>query len=324
MNKTNNNESALIYTIFAFLLFYVVSYNSAYSLESRKSNTNINKESKVSSLSEVPLYTQVNFSQIVGEIFINSKYTGEIISVKGINVNKDSAEIDIQETSNGWKKVTVPPSKSITEGFQVEGIRGSLRVSLSGVKGPAQVNEIQPLDNLIISFGELNATLLLPVKRISEPGNFEIGILDYKRNNFIIGNIIAIIGNQMAIKFQNLPPTVVDQNGIIRVSIKKPNDSFIGADLKAWGYNISVPEIQTGKSIPIKANIFGLPKGAKLKFKFKPVSGQRVTPLSRILSVEKINSGASLATVVTSIPGDQPLSVVVERVNEEQGIKDKE
>lgn len=317
MNKANN-KLTLIHAISAFLLFYVVSYNSAYSLEFQKSNININEKSKVSSLSEVPLYTQIDFNRITGEIFINSKYTGEIINVRAITGTKDIAKIDVKdlkETGGEWKTAVIPTYGFGIKGLLITGLKGGLRVSLYKEKATTQVNEIQPLDELIIRFGELNATLLLPIKKVSEPNNFEIDILDYKRNKFISGDIIAITGNQMAVKFRDLPPTVVDQNGMIRISIKKPNNSFIGADLKAWGYNISVPEIETGKSTPIKAKTFGLPKDTKLRFTFKPVSGQRITPLSGILSVEKINSGASLATVVTLTPGAQPLSVVVEKMN---------
>jgi hypothetical protein len=320
MNKTGN-ELALIYAISAFLLFYLISYYLAHGLESQKTNTNITEESKVSSLSEAPLYTQLNFNKIAGEIFINSKYTGEIINVRTIAGTKDKAKIDIKETRGGWKTAVIPESGFGVDGLLITGLKGSLRVSLYKKKAATQVNEIQPLDELIISFGELDSTLLLPIKKVSEPDNFKIDILDYKTNKFISGDIVAITGNQMAVRFLDLPHTVVNQDGMIRLSVKKSNGSFIGADLKAWGYNISVPEIETGKSIPIKAKIFGLPKDTKLKFTFKPVSGQRITPSSGTLSVEKINSGASLATVVTSIPGAQPLNVVVEKVNEKQDIK---
>ncbi|HSE83490.1 MAG TPA: hypothetical protein VLB01_02955 [Thermodesulfobacteriota bacterium] len=320
MNKTGN-KLAPIYAMYAFLIFSAVPYNSVYGLESQKDSININEQTKVSSLSEAPLFTQVNFSQTAREIFVNPKYTGEIISVTSITGNKDGAKIDVKETNSGWKKVTVSPSKPVMKGFQVTGLKGSLRVSLSDVKVPAQVNKIQPLNDLVISFGELNATLLLPVNKISDPGNFGIDMLDYKRNEFISGDVIAISNNQMAVKFSDLPSTVINRNGTVRVSIRRPNNNFIGADIKAWGYNILVPEIETGKSIPIKAKIFGLPEDTELRFTFNPASGQRITPSSRTLSVEKINSGAPLATVVTSIPGSQPLRVVVEKVNKSMGQK---
>src|SRR3972149_314418 len=126
-----------------------------------------------------------------------------------------------------------------------------------------------------------------------------MGILDFKDDKFINGEIIAIKNNQVAVNFHDLPPTVVNKDGMIRVSLKTPDGSFLGADLKAWGYNILVGEIED----------------AKLKFTFLPLPEQDITPNTKTLTVKDINKGTPIAKIVTSIPGDQPLSVLVEKVD---------
>ncbi|MGH7793012.1 MAG: hypothetical protein ACREOB_11925, partial [Thermodesulfobacteriota bacterium] len=60
---------------------------------------------------------------------------------------------------------------------------------------------------------------------------------------------------------------------------------------------------------------FGLPGEAKLNFSFRSLPGQKITPATRTLTVEEVNSGEPVVTIVTSIPGAQPLSVSVEKAN---------
>jgi hypothetical protein len=266
--------------------------------------------------SEFPLYTQVEFSSVYGEIFINPKYTGETVAVKASVKSTDNTNIsEVRKTAGGWAKITVPRSLSDVMGVLITGRKGSLRISSADEESSSEVGEISPLDDLVIGFGGLSTTFLMPFVKISDPGDFGVDVLDHKENKFISGDVIAVKRNQIAVKFRDLPSTVVNQNGMIRVSIKNPQNSFISADLKAWGYDISVPDIETGKPVPIKANIFGLPQETKLRFTFTSLSGQQITPSSKILTVGEINSGTPIATISTSIPGTQPLSVVVERVN---------
>jgi hypothetical protein len=273
---------------------------------------------KEESFSAPPLYTEVEFSSIIGDIFINPLYTGRIITVRTLlrtGPPRNKPSVDIKEISDGWEKMTVSESESDAIGLIATGKRGSLKISVSKGRIPTGVDKLKPLGDLIISFGELSATLITPEITISKPSSFEIGILDYKENKFINGDIVAIRDNQVAVKFHDLPPAVVNQDGMIRVSLKEPGGTFINADLRAWGYNIFVSETNIKEPAPIKAEVFGLPKDTRLKFTFEPLIGQKITQSSSVLTVEEVNSGKPLGTIVTEIPGAQPLSVLVEKVD---------
>jgi hypothetical protein len=274
------------------------------------------KEDKIHS--EAPVYNEVEFSSIVGEFFVNPQYTGKITTVRTFPKGgspRDNPVVDVRETDDGWEKVIVSQSESDAESLIATGRNGSLKISLPKGKPPIKSDRLQPLGDLIISFGDLNATLIMPPVEISQPGGFGIGIRDSKENKFINGDIIAVRKNQVAVKFRDLPFTVVNREGAVRISLKKPGGDILEADLKAWGYNIVIPDTGTGKSASITAEVFGLPNDAKLKFTFESLPGQNITPPTTTLPVMKINMGASLGTITTSIPGPQPLSVSVERVN---------
>lgn len=269
-------------------------------------------------LSEAPQYAEVEFSSLTGEIFVNPKYTGSITNVRRLfNYTPSSSNpgAELEVTSNGWESIIVPTYESGLAGFIVTGEKGTLKISLSKGEAPIEVDKVQPLGGLIIRFGQLSATLLTPDTNISKPGGFAIDILDYKENKFISGDIIAIKGNQIAARFEGLPPTVVNSDGTVRISLKESGDKFLNADLRAWGYNVLAPDTDVETPSPIKAQVFGLPGEAKLNFSFRSLPGQKITPATRTLTVEEVNSGEPVVSIVTSIPGAQPLSVSVEKAN---------
>ncbi len=303
MNKKVRSGLSLVYLFHIAFLFFV----SLAGLQPQ-------------ALSESPRYAELEFSSIIGEIFINPQYIGSITNVRMLfnytpSTAKANPGAEPQITRNGWESVTVPSSEPDVVGLIVTGEKGTLKISLSKGEAPIEVDKLQPLSELIISFGQLNATLLIPSTSISPPGGFGIGILDYKENKFISGDIIVIKDNQVAVRFEGLPPTVVNAGGMIRISLKESADGFLNADLRAWGYNVFVPDTDIEKPSPINAEVFGLPIEAKLKFTFQSLPGQSITPPMRTLTVKGINSGEPIVTIVTSIPGAQPLSVSVEKVN---------
>ena len=269
-------------------------------------------------LSEAPQYAEVEFSSMTGEIFVNPKYTGSITNVRRLfnyTPSSSSPGAELEVTSNGWESIIVPAYESGLAGFIVTGEKGTLKISLSKGETPVEVDTVQPLSGLIIRFGQLNATLLTPSTNISKPGGFGIDILDHKENKFMSGDIIAIEDNQIAARFEGLPPTVVNSDGTVRISLKESGGKFLNADLRAWGYNVFAPDTDVETPSPIKAQVFGLPGEAKLNFTFQSLPGQKITPATRALTVEEVNSGEPVVTIVTSIRGAQPLSVSVEKVN---------
>jgi len=264
-----------------------------------------------------PIYTEAEFSSIVGEIFVNPEYTGGIATTRTLlktGSSNTKPDVDVRESGDGWQKVVVSKSESDAVGLIVTGKKGSLKISLFKGKASTGVDRIQPLRDLIIGFGQLNATLLAPMT-VSQPSGFGIEILDYKTNEFIRGEIVAIKDNEIAVRFENLPPTVVSRDGTIRISLKESGERFLNADLRAWGYNIFVPDTDIEKESSIKAQVFGLPDDARLKFTFESLPGQNITPSTRTLTVRETNSGVPLVKIVTSIRGVQPLSILVERVD---------
>jgi hypothetical protein len=266
---------------------------------------------------EPPLYTEVEFSSIVGETLINPEYTGGIATARTLlktGLPNTKTDLEVKEIEGGWQKVIVPKSESDAQGLIVTGRRGSLKISPSKGKTPTGVDRIQPLTDLIIGFGQLNSTLLVPMT-VSQPSGFGIDILNYNTSEFISGKIVAIKDNEIAVRFEDLPSTVVSRDGKIRVSLKESGDRFLNADLRAWGYNVFVPDTDIEKGSSVKAQVFGLPDDARLKFTFESLPGQTITPSSRTLTVREINSGTPLVEIVTSIPGAQPLSVLVERTD---------
>ncbi|MGH7800832.1 MAG: hypothetical protein ACREOW_09430 [Thermodesulfobacteriota bacterium] len=321
MNNNNRLKVVVVSLVFISCAFFLVSRLLAQMLPShalaQSSKQQATKEKGKSSL-ETATYTQVEFNSLVGEIFVNPRYTGRITTIRTFLKDgspRDNPVVNVRETKDGWEKVVVSESESDAVELIATGKKGSLKISLSKGEAPSEVDKLQSLGQVVITFGLLSTTLIVPDKKITKPSGFEMGILDFKGDKFINGDIIAIKSNQVAVNFHDLPPTVVNKDGIIRVSLKTPDGSFLGADLKAWGYNILVGEIDVGKPLPIKAEVFGLPEDAKLKFTFEPLPEQNITPNTKTLTVKEINEGTSIAKIVTSIPGAQPLSVVVEKVD---------
>lgn len=268
--------------------------------------------------SEIPMYSEVEFSSIVGEFFVNPQYTGKITTVRTFpkgSFPRDNPVVDVRETDDGWERIIVSKSEFDAESLIATGRKGSLRVSLSKEKPTIKSNRPQPLGDIVIGFGELNTTLIIPPVEISHPGSFEVSIRDTRENRSIKGDIVAIRRDEVALKFHDLPSTVVGGDGTVRISLKKSGGDIIKADLKAWGYNIIIPDTGTGKPVPITAEVFGLPDDAKLKFTFESLPGQRINPSTTTLPVKKINMGTSLGMITTSITGPQALSVFVERLN---------
>src|SRR3989337_2916853 len=292
MNNNNKLKVIVVSLFFISCAFFLVSGLLTQMLPSHalaQSSEQQITEEKGKNPSETVTYTQVEFSSLIGDIFVNPRYTGRITTVRTFLKDgspRDNPVVDVRETKDGWEKVVV-----------------------------SEFDKLQSLNQIVISFRHLSTTLITPGKEISNPAGFEMGILDFKDDKFINGEIIAIKNNQVAVNLHNLPPTVVNKDGMIRVSLKTPDGSFLGADLKAWGYNILVGEIDVGKPLPIKAEVFGLPEDAKLKFTFVPLPEQDITPNTKTLTVKDINKGTPIAKIATSIPGDQPLSVLVEKVD---------
>jgi hypothetical protein len=336
----NNGRLKLLvaYIIFIGIVLLLISRVSPYSFSSEIQTKSLRKEpqmdivrsskaqevNKVESQKEdkasleTPAYNETEFSSLVGEILVNPQYTGRITTVRTFPKTgppKDNPIVDVRETSDGWGKVVVSQSESDAIGLVATGRKGSLRISLPKGELPNKSDKLQPLDDLVIGFGELNAAFLMPLTEVSQPSGFGIDIFDHKENKFINGDIVAVRKDQVAVKFHDLPSTVINRDGMIRVTLKKTGDDSISADLKAWGYNIIIPDTNVGKPAPITAKVFGLPGEAKLKFTFEPLPGQDITPFTRILTIKRINLGAPLATIVSSISGEQPLSVLVEKVN---------
>jgi len=309
MNKMNSNnrliQSNPYENYYAFLLFVLFYFLTA-GLES-------------AALSEPPRYAEVKFSKITGEIFVNPRYTGNITNVRKIfdyTPSTPNSESELEVKNNGWESIVVPSSESDIKGLVVSGEKGTLKIDLSNGNSPIQVDGLRPLSDLIISFGQLNATLLTPTRtNITLPSDFEIEIFDRKGNKFISGDIVAMNDNQVAVKFEGLPSTVVADDGMVRMSLRESGEKFLNGDMKAWGYNVFVSDTDVEKPSPIKAEVYGLPKEAIVKFNFQSLPGQNINLSTKTLTVDQINSGETIVTIVTSIPGAQPLSVSVEKVD---------
>lgn len=321
MNNNNRLKVIVVPLFFISCAFFLVAGLLTQMLPShalaQSSEQQATKGKGKSSL-ETVTYTQVEFSSLIGDIFVNPRFTGRITTVRTFlkdSSPRDNPVVDVRETKDGWEKVVVSESESDAVELIATGKKGSLKISLSKEEAPSEVDKLQSLGQVVITFGLLSTTLIAPDKKITKPSGFEMGILDFKEDKFINGDIIAIKNNQVAVNFHDLPPTVVNKDGNIRLSFKTPDGSFLGADLKAWGYNILVGEIEVGKPLPIKAEVFGLPEDAKLKFTFEPLLEQNITPNIKTFTVKDINKGTTIAKIVTSIPGAQPLSVVVEKVD---------
>ena len=254
------------------------------------------------------LSTEIVFNSTPGEIYVNPKYIGRIVSITPLGTGisgSDKPKLKIDQTKHLWPVVIVPQSMSNLEGLSLTGEEGSISISTSSVEKALNPdsNDLKTITKPKVAFGQLSSTILFKEMSIKNPSKFEIAVFDFKSNKFINGEIIALTNNQMAVRFVNLPPTVIskDQDG-----------SFVNSDMNAWGCELVIPDADIGKSVPIKAQIFGLPDEARVKFTFHPLEGQKYSPPVSTLSVGDINSGEPVSMVTTSITGSQLISVTVE------------
>lgn len=263
-----------------------------------------------------PQYTEAEFTSVGGEIFINPQYTGKVSSVRTIDKNGllgQKIEIEVRIMTDGWRKFSLPPELSGSYGVIVSGEDGILKISKpDDNKGPA--GALTAVQSNVVEFGSLSNTYTFPAQNVFEPSKYEIGILNTRDKSFINGDIIAMKSDQLAAEFRDLPPGIVNEDGNMRISLKKPQGAFINADLPAWGYNLVVPETDIGTPAPITAEVFGLPDDAEIRFDFTSLSGQVIDPSTKILTVGEINKGSTVSTITTNVAGAQPLTVLVKRV----------
>jgi len=265
-----------------------------------------------------PLY-ELELTSISGEIFINPIYTGRINSVRTLDRNHllgEKIDIETRTLTDSWKKLNVPSSLSGVFGLVVSGENGILKITLpQNTSNSSGGGTLRSIGSLFIEFGSLNATFTFSDLNILEPSRYEIGILNSADNSFINGDIIALKNNQAAVKFMTLPSSVVNKDGMIRVSLKKSDRTFISSNLPACGYNLIVSETDTGVPAPITAEVFGLPDDEEIKFNFVSLTGQVINPSTKTLTVGEINKGDQISTITTKIEGPQPITVTVVRLN---------
>jgi len=264
-----------------------------------------------------PQYTEAVLASLDGEIYINPKYTGKVTAVRAIDKNGllgEKMSVETRIMTDGWRKFSLPSSMSGAYGVIVSGDEGILKLSRSEKPFAGPGGELKSINDDIIEFGSLNTTFTFPGQNVLEPSEYEIGIRNNADNSFINGNIIAMKSDQAAVEFLDLPPTSVNKEGLIHVSLKKPDGTFINGNLPAWGYNIMVPETEVDKPAPITAEVFGLPDDSEIRFDFTSLSGQIIDPSTRILTVGEINRGETVSTITTEFGGAQPLTVLIKRV----------
>ncbi len=264
-----------------------------------------------------PRYTEAVLTSLDGEIYINPEYTGKVTSVRTIDKNGllgEKVGVETRIMTDGWRKFSLPPELSGAYGIIVSGDEGILKLSKADSPYAGPAGELKSINKDIIEFGSLTTTFTFPGLNVLEPSKYQIGIRNNADNSFINGNIIAMKSDQAAVEFLELPPTAVDKQGLMHVSLKKPEGSFINSNLPAWGYNIMVSETDVGTPAPITAEVFGLPDDAEIRFDFTSLSGQIIDPSTRILTVGEINKGETVSTITTKIGGAQPLTVLVKQV----------
>ncbi len=263
-----------------------------------------------------PTYTEINFTSLGGEIFINPRFVGKINAVRTTNragVMGERIDVDVRTLTDGWKRFELPPSEQGASGVIISGDAGIIKISTLSSPSSPDAGGITPTGELLIEYGGLVTTFLIPRVSVLEPSKFEVSLLNFNTDSPVLGQVIALKDDQLAAVFANISGEVVNDKGMLRVSLKNPNGSYINSDLPGWGYNIMVSETDTGKPAEIKATVFGLPSEASVVFNFSPLSGQIFEPERVKMSVTDINSGKTVSTITTTIPGAQPLSVTAER-----------
>ena len=300
------------HVLFTVLSLIVVGFISAQSIATEKMLGEI-------AMATPPPLHESELTSLTGEIYINPNTTGAIRSIRTLDRNHllgEKVEIEARTLTDGWRKLNVPASLSGAFGLVISGRQGIVKLTLPQEQSPPSGSgTLKSISDLFIEFGTLHATLTFPSINILEPSKVGISILDTTNNRFINGEIIALKNNQAAVVFQSLPSSVVNSDGMIRISLRRADGSFLNSDIPAWGYNIVVSETDTGTAAPITADVFGLPDDAKIKFNFVSLSGQIINPSTKTLTVKEINKGKEISTISTKIGGPQPITVTVVRVN---------
>lgn len=313
-------STKVLFTIIGFIIF---SFLSVQSIANEKASTDINsRKSKLDgievAMSSPPPLSEVELTSLLGEIYINPKYVGKINTIRTLDRNHllgEKIKIEARTLTDRWKKLNIPTSTSGAFGLIVSGSDGVIKITLPESPSPLSGSgTLKSISNLFIEFGSLHATFTFPTLNILEPSKFEIGILDNTNNSFINGDIIALKNNQAAVKFEGLSSSVLNSDGMIRVSLRKSDGTFLNSDIPAWGYNIVVSETDTGAPAPITADVFGLPDDTRIKFNFISLSGQIINPSTKTLTVGEINKGVEISTITTKIEGPQPITVTVTRI----------
>jgi len=267
--------------------------------------------------SSPPRYTEVELTSLDGEIFINPLYTGKVSTVRTIDKNGligQKVDIEVRIMTDGWRKFSLPQTAGGAYGVIVSGDEGILKISKPAETGAPSGGVLKSIRKLVVEFGYLSTVFSFPRMNILEPSKVELGVLNNADNKFINGSIVAMKPDQAAVEFQDLPATVVNKEGMMRVSLKEPGGTFINSDIQAWGYNIIVSETDIDTPAPINAEVFGLPDDAEIRFDFSSLTGQVISPSTKILTVGEINKGTPVSTITTKIGGAQPLTVTVKRV----------
>jgi len=317
-------STKILSTLFGCLiLFGFLSVQSIQSTANEKPSNDINSTKpdldgrQVAMSSPPPLY-ELELTSLSGEIYLNPKYIGKINSIRTLDRNHllgEKVKIEARTLTDRWRKLNIPSSSSGAFGLVVSGREGIIKLTLPQAPSPMSGSgTLRSISNLFVEFGSLHATLTFPTLNILEPSKYEIGVLDTVNNTFVNGDIIALKNNQAAVIFERLSSSVVNKDGMIRISLRKSDGTFINSDIPAWGYNIVVSETDTGVPAPITADVFGLPDDAEIKFNFVSLSGQIINPSTKTLTVGEINKGVQISTITTKIEGPQPITVTVTKL----------
>lgn len=262
---------------------------------------------------------EVVVPKLNGEIYINISKIGANPKVRELTGNGKYVDLNnnIKQEMVGlrWLKIKGAKISEGSEGLVVGGTRGVVFIKEdSGLEHKRVGKAITNIDELVVRMSRLEGTIYLKGFDPSVMDKLELAILDNKRKEFTWGDIITVSEGFMAIEFDSLSREVINKDGNLRLSITTPNGSFVSSDLKAWGYDIFVSDSEIDKPASIKAKIYGLRKKDKVEFSFVEAPGQEITPLKQIFNVKEINSNKTVAEIVSTSGGNQPLQVDIKRV----------
>jgi hypothetical protein len=270
--------------------------------------------------SYTPKFAEARFTKLGGSVLVNAGIIGEkATSYPRFAMSEEapkSTRLSTSYVSSRWVKVNIPEElKNVLAGLIVSGSGGSVKIKVEGIKPYNELNgAFGSLGELVVANGRLSTTLLVPHEEVADPSGIGVEIFDFGKKEFVRGEVVAVSGSEVAVEFAGLSTRgVVTKHGVARLSIMTSPGRFINSSLSAWGYDIEVKDADVGKSSPIKAWIYGLPPGERVSFRFSPLSGQRITPLSSDYLVRQVNAGVPVAWIETTIEGVQPLSVEVRR-----------